>query len=130
MLILTIKTDQPDAELALYDGEKQLTSLTWPAHRQLAETIHQQIRQVLTGQNKTLKDLQGLAVFAGPGSFTGLRIGISAANALADSLRIPIVGEQADDWQTKAIDKLLTGQNDKIVIPEYGSPPHITPPKH
>src|ERR1700690_3954414 len=98
MLILTIKTDQPDAELALYDGEKQLTSLTWPAHRQLAETIHQQIRQVLTEQNKTLQDLQGLAVFAGPGSFTGLRIGISVANALADSLQIPIVSGHGESW--------------------------------
>ncbi len=129
MLILTIKTDQPEAELGLYDDQKQLTSLAWPAHRQLAETIHQQIRQVLDRQNKTLKDLQGLAIFAGPGSFTGLRIGITVANALADSLNIPIVGGRGQSWRADSVGKLLAGKNEKIIIPEYGSPPHITPPK-
>ena len=74
MLILTIKTDQPEAELALFEDEKQLTSLSWQAHRQLAETIQQRIREVLGGQKKSLQDLQAIAVFAGPGSFTGLEL--------------------------------------------------------
>jgi tRNA threonylcarbamoyladenosine biosynthesis protein TsaB len=130
MLILTIKTDQPDAELTLFDNQKRLTSLTWPAHRQLAETIHYKMRELLTANARQLTDLEAVAVFAGPGSFTGLRIGISVANALADSLQIPIVGGSGESWRADCVEKLLAGKNDEIVVPEYGSPPHITPPKH
>jgi tRNA threonylcarbamoyladenosine biosynthesis protein TsaB len=130
MLILTFKTDQPEAEIGLYDGSRQLTSLTWQADRQLAETIHRKIRELLTANSKQLTDFQGIVVFRGPGSFTGLRIGASVANALADSLRVPIVGGHGNDWQTKSIDALLAGKNEKIIVPDYGSAPHITPPKH
>ena len=130
MLILTIRTDNPDAEIGLYNNNKQLAYLTWPAHRELAETIHQQIRQLLTSHKSKVSELQAIVVFKGPGSFTGLRIGLSVTNALADSLRIPIVAETSDDWRTKGIARIIDGENEQLAIPEYGSPPHITKPKH
>lgn len=130
MLILTIRTDKPEAEIGLFDDDTKLAYSTWHAHRELAETIHQQIKDFLDSQQKTLKDLQAIVVFRGPGSFTGLRIGTSVANALADSLRIPIVGTGDDDWIENGIRRLENNENQRLVLPEYGSPPHITPPKH
>lgn len=129
MITLTIRTDKPEAELGLYKDDNQHTSLSWPAHRQLAETIHQKFNEILGAGNCELKDLTGIVVYKGPGSFTGLRIGISVANALADALSVPIVATTGDDWQENGLQKLQAGQNDKIAMPEYGAEPHITQQK-
>jgi tRNA threonylcarbamoyladenosine biosynthesis protein TsaB len=130
MLILTLRTDKPEAELGIFDDEKRLAYETWHAHRQLAETLNLKIKDVLAAQEKSLQDIEGIVVFKGPGSFTGLRIGISIANALADSLGIPIVGTIGDDWSATGCQRILDKQNDQLIVPEYGSPPHVTAPKH
>lgn len=126
MLILTIRTDNPEAEIGLYDGEKKLACESWQAHRELSVTIHRKIDEILTSHNKKLNDLQGIVCFKGPGSFTGLRIGLTVANTLAYSLSIPIVGTSGENWQIDGIKSLNSGKNEKIIIPEYGAVPHIT----
>ncbi len=70
--------------------------------------------------------LKGIAVVKGPGSFTSLRVGISTANALAFGLGIPAVGvEPGCDLQK--LDFLFNKKRKfSIVLPEYGSEPHIT----
>lgn len=130
MLILAIRTDNPTAELYLTVNEKQLAKVHWLAHRQLAETIHAKIEALLTGHKKQLSDIEGIVIFKGPGSFTGLRIGFSVANALADGLAVPIVACQHDDWLSTGIAKLQHGINEHISFPEYGALPNITLPKH
>jgi tRNA threonylcarbamoyladenosine biosynthesis protein TsaB len=130
VIILTARTGKPEAEMALYDDAAKLGAIIWQAHRELAETIHLKIRDLLQSQDKELKDLGGIVAYHGPGSFTGLRIGLSVANALADSLSIPIVGTTGDDWQTKGIARIMAGERDPVVMPEYGAPVHITAPKH
>lgn len=128
MIILTIRTDKPEAEIGLYEDGKQLQYVTWEAHRALAETLHQQIAKLLESGGRHLQDIAGIVVYAGPGSFTGLRIGVSVANTLAYSLGIPIVGT-TDQWLEEGIAKLTSDKSDKIVSPQYGSPAHITQPK-
>ncbi len=129
MLILTIRTDKPEAEVGLYDNEKKLNYITWLAHRELSSTIHIKIKQILEQNAKELKDLEGIAVFKGPGSFTGLRIGISVANALSYALKIPIVSEEGKSWISKGVKDLNNGKNDKIALAEYGALPNITKPR-
>jgi tRNA threonylcarbamoyladenosine biosynthesis protein TsaB len=126
MLILSIRTDKPEAELGLFDDQRQLAYLTWQAHRELSVTLHAKIDELLQSQDKILHDIQGIVCFKGPGSFTGLRIGLSVANALAYALPVPIVATEDPDWLPHAITSLITGQNDKIVLPTYGSPVHTT----
>lgn len=130
MLILTIRTDKPEAELGLYENQTRLAYFTWPAHRQLAETIHLNIKDLLDSYQKTLKDIEAIAVYKGPGSFTGLRIGLSVANALAQGLEIPITASGGENWIQAAVSRLARREDDKLALPEYGSPPHITQPKH
>lgn len=129
MTVLTIRTDKPEAEIGLYDDAEQVAYETWQAHRQLAETLHQKIETLLKSQKKDWPDITGIVAFQGPGSFTGLRIGLTVANALAASLEVPTVGTTAEGWQQKGIKALQTGRNDRQIIPEYGSPAHITLPK-
>jgi tRNA threonylcarbamoyladenosine biosynthesis protein TsaB len=130
MLILSIKTDNPEAEVGLFNDDRQLGYQTWTAHRELSVTIHTKIRDLLKRSNKNLSDLGGIVIFRGPGSFTGLRIGLSVANALAESLGIPIVGTSGTDWLEHGRAELKSGHNNKIALPEYGAPVHITEPKH
>ncbi len=129
MLILTIRTDKPEAELGLFDNARQLAGISWQAHRQLGETIHRKIAELLESQHKTLLDLGGVVVFQGPGSFTGLRIGLSVANALADGYSLPIVGTMDGDWISRGCTQLASGVDQHVVMPEYGAPVHITTPK-
>ena len=129
MLVLTIRTDKPEAELGLYNADIKLAYSTWMAHRQLAETIHAKIKELLESHGHSLPDIQGIVVFKGPGSFTGLRIGISVANTLADSLRIPLAAEIEPNWIITGITRLQRGDSDDIAIPSYGNAPHTTAPK-
>ena len=129
MYILTLRTDQPEAEIGLYSDKRQVDYRTWLAHRQLAETIHLKISELVAGQKLDLKQLGGVVIFQGPGSFTGLRIGITVANALADSLAIPIIGAMDPDLIQTGLARLLGGEHDKAVVPEYGALPNITAPR-
>lgn len=126
VIVLTLRTDKPEAEIGLYEGQEQLAYQIWTAHRQLAETIHHKIDEILNKSSKSIADIGGIACYKGPGSFTGLRIGLSVANALAYSLGIPIVGATGDDWAKQAIKRLLSGNKGKIVVPEYGASPRTT----
>lgn len=129
MLILTIRTDKPEAEIGLYDQNEKLAYETWAAHRQLAETIHNKIEALLYGHHRTLNDIGGVVCFKGPGSFTGLRIGLTVGNTLAYGLGIPVVATENEDWINDGLELLQSGENENIVMPAYGSPVHITEPK-
>jgi tRNA threonylcarbamoyladenosine biosynthesis protein TsaB len=129
MLILTLRTDKPEAEIGLFEDNKELVYIKWNAHRELAETIHIKLAETIEKAGKTLQQLEAIAVFKGPGSFTGLRIGISVANALAYSVNIPIVGGSGEGWIKNTITELDKGIDNKQVIPEYGALPHITKPR-
>lgn len=129
MLVLTIRTDKPESEIGLFNGGEQLVYITWEAHRRLAETLHTKILEALKSQNREVSNIQGIIIYKGPGSFTGLRIGISVANALAYSLNVPIVGVTSEQWIKSGYGELLLGTADKIALPEYGAPIHITTQK-
>jgi tRNA threonylcarbamoyladenosine biosynthesis protein TsaB len=129
MLVLTIRTDKPEAEIGLFDDETKLAYETWQAHRELGMTIHQKITEVLDKAGKQLEDVKGIVAFQGPGSFTGLRIGLSVANALAYARDLPIVAVNGEDWQKTGVQKIMQGESDTVALPEYGAEATITQPK-
>ena len=128
MLMLTIRTDKPEAEIGLYNDETQLAYEVWEAHRELSNTIHKKIKALLESKGKEFKDIQGIVCFQGPGSFTGLRIGITVADAFAYGLDVPVVAAK-DNWIEQGIQRLKAGDNDRIALPEYGAPVNITQQK-
>ena len=129
MKILVIRTDKPEAEIGLYQDDKRLAYKKWPADRRLSETTHIELQKILDESSISLKEVQGIVVFKGPGSFTGLRIGMSVANALAYGLKIPIVAKSGKNWISLGIKSLLAGGNDRIALPNYGAPAKTTLPR-
>ncbi len=129
MIVLAIRTDKPEAELHVYGYAECIDSVTWEAHRQLTDTIHIKMKALLDTNHTSWNDIKGIVVFKGPGSFTGLRIGISVANALALSLSIPVVAQGEDDWIQAGIARLINDEDEKIAMPFYGADANITLPK-
>ncbi len=136
MLVLSIRTDKPDAEIGLFQDGERLDYQTWLAHRKLSATILAHIRDLLAANGKTLQDIRGIAVFKGPGSFTGLRIGMTVANTLAYSLDAAVVAcrndddRDEDDWLQKALAALESDKNERMVLPYYDKGANITIQKH
>lgn len=128
-LILTIRTDSPDAEVGIFDGQKQLDYEVWHADRNLSLTILGKIENLLEKNEFRFDDLKGVVGFKGPGSFTGLRIGLTVANTLAYGLRIPVVSSDAEAWIQDGIKRLNKGEDDKVALPEYGREARITKPR-
>lgn len=128
-MILVIRTDKPESEIGLYSSGAQQDYEVWQAHRQLAETLHQKIKDLLQRNKIELSSIKGIVCYQGPGSFTGLRIGMSVANALAYGLQIPIVASTGDSWVEIGLQELTTTTTFKPVAPEYGAPVHITAAK-
>jgi tRNA threonylcarbamoyladenosine biosynthesis protein TsaB len=104
--------------------------LHWESGRKLSDELLAQITGLLQDKNKQLSDLTGLVIFQGPGSFTSLRIGHTVANALADSLGLPIVGTQGERWLTDGLKDLSRVKPGQFILPYYGAEANITAPRH
>lgn len=127
-MIILLDTATPVCCLTIVQGDQQVV-YQWQADRSLARHLLAFLRDNLAEQGVTFHDLTGIGVMKGPGSFTGLRIGLTVANTLADSLGVPIVGEVGKAWQQQALKRLAAGDDDRIVLPEYGAAAHITQPR-
>lgn len=129
MLKLTIRTDKSKVELGLFDNNKKLGYETWDAGRELSKGLHKATLSFLGKHDKSWEDIGGIVVFKGPGSFTGLRIGLTVGNTLADGLGVPIVGTLGSGWIQKGLRKLKNGENEIIILPKYGTPINISLPR-
>lgn len=127
-MILLLDTSTPICKLTLIDGDWRYDD-QWQADRTLARDLLTYLRDQLAKNGKTFGDITGIGAFRGPGSFTGLRIGLTVLNTMADADSIPIVGGTDADWQDEVITKLSDGISEKIVLPFYGSDANITKPR-
>lgn len=127
-MIILLDTSTPICKLTLIEGDWQYDD-EWEAARALAKGLLGYLQSQLEKNGKTWGDITGIVGFRGPGSFTGLRIGLTVLNTIADTDHIPIVGSTGDDWQQTGIARLQGGANDQIILPEYGAEPHITTPR-
>jgi tRNA threonylcarbamoyladenosine biosynthesis protein TsaB len=98
----------------------------WESGRHLADELLARLTLAVAEAGCELRQLTGIIIFSGPGSFTSLRIGHSVANALADSLGLPIVGRQGEDWLSAGLQALATKPSHHPVLPHYGSEATIT----
>lgn len=89
--LLAIDSSTSVTGLALYDGET-CSELVWNAGRNQTTSISTEMMHLLQLSGLELRDLGAIAVAIGPGSFNGLRVGMSVAKGLCYGLGIPIVG--------------------------------------
>lgn len=127
-MILLLDTSTPVCKVSLMQGDWRYDD-EWESGRTLAKGLLGYLTDTLSKNDKTWKDISGIVAFKGPGSFTGLRIGLTVLNTLADSQTLPIVGETGEDWQNAGIIRLDAQENDVLVMPEYGAEAHITSPR-
>ena len=90
MLVLGIETSTRAAGVALVSDEKILAEISQESKLYHSENLLPQIEQVLNIAK--VEKVDAVAVSIGPGSFTGLRIGLAAAKALAYAWKVPIIG--------------------------------------
>ncbi len=89
---LAIETSSPRLSLALGDSKKVMATLAGAHDWRHAESVFAGIKKLLKQARWSVQSLSGVAVSTGPGSFTGIRIGLAVARTLGQSLKIPVVG--------------------------------------
>lgn len=106
MRLLAIETSSPRLSLAAGDESKVLAEFNGPLAWRHAESLFGGMKDLLKKVRWTPASLTGIAVSVGPGSFTGIRIGLAAARALGQTLEVPVVG-------VNALETLAAGQSTK-----------------
>ena len=92
MLLLAFETSAKAASVALFDGEKLLAEQYQNTGLTHSQTLMVMAEDVLKQCGKAPQDVQAVAVANGPGSFTGVRIGVAAAKGFAWASEIPLYG--------------------------------------
>lgn len=95
MLIIGIDTSGKTASCALCSEEAVLAQNTFVTKLTHSQVIMPMVKKMLSDAGKSLEDIDGFAAVSGPGSYTGLRIGISAVKAMCFALNKQCVGISA-----------------------------------
>jgi tRNA threonylcarbamoyladenosine biosynthesis protein TsaB len=96
-MLLAIDTSTRIASLAAYDGSNVRAEFTWETADHHTVELMPRIVDLLKQIDLKVDQLTGLAVAIGPGSYTGVRVGVAAAKGLALSRNLPIVGVRSSD---------------------------------
>jgi hypothetical protein len=111
-MILALRTDKNPTEIyALNVDGGVFREKIWDAGRDLARDLLREIVELFRenseeNEAEIFAKIDGIIVYEGPGSFTGLRIGITVANALAYAENTKIVGVNGEDWLENGLKKL------------------------
>jgi tRNA threonylcarbamoyladenosine biosynthesis protein TsaB len=90
--ILGIDTTNEQAKLCLYNAENKEFFIKTITDKQVSVNLIIEISGLLNDFGVLLSEVNSIAVNIGPGSFTGLRVGISVAKGLSNSIKIPLLG--------------------------------------
>lgn len=92
MKLLAIESTGAKASVAIINRDGDAVTLGSDETMNHLQHLIPMIQQLLTNCASTIGDIAGILVSEGPGSFTGIRIGMATARALAQSLDVPVVG--------------------------------------
>jgi len=91
-VLLAIDTSTRNVGIAVYNGIQVLSETIWASHDYHTVELAPAIADTLKRADQHIHNLTSLAVAIGPGSFTGLRIGLAVAKGIALACHIPIIG--------------------------------------
>lgn len=92
MMLLALDTSTHAVGVALYDGFQVLCESIWTSRDYHTVELAPKVADTLSKSGLSISDLSALAVAIGPGSFTGLRIGLALAKGISLAQRIPMIG--------------------------------------
>ena len=84
-LLLSLDTTSESASIALSEGDRVLEEVALHSPDGFAHVMFPEIEALLARHNLKITDIEGFAAAAGPGSFTGVRVGLTAAKGLAEA---------------------------------------------
>ena len=131
MKILSIDTSSKICGVTISDNEKVLIHLSNDDEKTHSVKLMPMVDSAFKSTNLTLDDISLLAVCTGPGSFTGVRIGIATIKAFSDVKHIPIVGvssleslaynviEKISDLENTLICSLIDAKNNNVYCGVY-----------
>src|SRR5688572_1521083 len=112
VLILGIDTATPQVSVAIGGHEGVIARFEVARGRRHAETVVPAIECCCRQADVELDELGVIAVDVGPGLFTGMRVGLATAKALAQALRVPMIGLSSLDLLA-----FPHRQSDRVVVP-------------
>ena len=121
MRVLALETSTLAGGVALVDGERLVAEYVLDVSVTHSERLMAAVDRVLADARWAPRDLEGLAVSIGPGSFTGLRIGVSTVKGLAIALGLPIAAVPTLDamaatvpWPALPVCPVLQARRDEV----------------
>jgi tRNA threonylcarbamoyladenosine biosynthesis protein TsaB len=91
-ILLAIDTSTRNVGLALFDGTQVLAEYTWNSADHHTVELAPAVQDLMTRVHVNFGSIRAIGVALGPGSFTGLRIGLAFAKGIALALKIPVIG--------------------------------------
>jgi tRNA threonylcarbamoyladenosine biosynthesis protein TsaB len=130
VLILGIDTATPQVGCAIGGHEGVLASFSSSKGRRHAETLAPAIQFLCTQAHIELSEIGVVAVDVGPGMFTGMRVGIATAKAMASTLRVPMIGVPSLDllafpvrWSNRRIVSVVDARRGEVFFAFYRQVP-------
>lgn len=139
MIVLGIESSTPIASVAVVSEDKVLGEITLNIGLTHAEQLLPLIDELLRQTKLTCAELGGIAIAGGPGSFTGLRIGMATAKGLAQGLAVPIISiptllamAYLETGRPGLVCPLLNARREEVYTALFrvGSPPTHHQPTH
>ncbi len=130
-MIIALDSASPDQSVALAEASGTVLGQdAWTAVRGQGHQLLPRLLGLLERENVTLRAVIGVAVGIGPGSFTGLRVGVALAKGLSAGLGVPIVGVPSlDAWlaaePTAAVALVRAGSTDVWAVARDDPEPRL-----
>jgi tRNA threonylcarbamoyladenosine biosynthesis protein TsaB len=130
VLILGIDTATPQVGCAIGGHEGVIASFSSAKGKRHAETLVPAIDFLCRQAHVELDEIGAIAVDLGPGLFTGLRVGVATAKAMASALRVPVVGVSSLDllacpvrWTNRQIVSVVDARRGEVFYASYRQVP-------
>ena len=126
---LAIDTSTRYASVGLSSHGESVIELTWRSDRNHSVELIPNVRRLLKRAGIGVGDLKAIYIASGPGGFSALRVGMSAAKAMAVSLRIPLVAVSSLDIEAQPylglgspVCALIGAGRRRLYVGDYGNP--------
>jgi tRNA threonylcarbamoyladenosine biosynthesis protein TsaB len=90
-LLLNIDTATEVASVCLSENESSILQKENVVQKEHASFVHEAIKQIMNAAGRSLTQVDAIAITSGPGSYTGLRVGMATAKGLCYALRKPLI---------------------------------------